>query len=44
MIDFGIQAYTDMLEYALPIAFVFQTCNLIVRIILTSAFGGRLKL
>lgn len=43
MIDFAIQAYTDMLEYALPIAFVFQTCNLIINIILTSAFGGRLK-
>lgn len=43
MIEFAIDAYTDMLEYALPIAFVFQSCNLIINIILTSAFGGRLK-
>lgn len=44
LIDFAISAYTDMLNYALPIAFVFQVGNLIVRIILESAFGGRLKL
>ena len=44
MIDFAINAYTDMLEYALPIAFFFQMGNLIIRIILESAFGGRLKL
>jgi len=43
MVDFAINAYISMLEYALPIAFVFQTSNLIINTILTSAFGGRLK-
>lgn len=34
--------YMSILDYALPIAVVFGICNLIVNIILTAAFTGRL--
>lgn len=36
--------YVDLLDWALPIAIIFGITNLIVNIILTAAFTGRLDL
>ena len=36
--------YIAILDYALPIAIVFGICNLVVNIILTAAFTGKLDL
>ena len=39
-----ISIYVDLLDWALPIAIIFGITNLIVNIILTAAFTGRLDL
>ena len=44
MARFAIDIYTEILELALPFAFVFGMCNLIVNTVLSVAFGGRLKI
>ena len=41
---FALSLYTDIAEIAIPIAFVFGMCNLIVNTFLSVAFGGRLKI
>ena len=40
----ALYIYIAILDYALPIAVIFGICNLIVNIILTAAFTGRLDL
>ena len=42
MIDFAISAYSQILEIALPLAIVFEICNLLVGTFMRVAFGGRL--
>lgn len=42
MVDFAINAFTEILEIALPIAIVFEIGNLIVSTFLRVAFGGKL--
>lgn len=42
MVEFAIQAYTDIMEVALPIAVVFAIGNLIVGTFMRVAFGGKL--
>lgn len=37
-----VDIYVDCIEIAMPIAFTFFICNLVVHTILTAAFGGRL--
>lgn len=37
-----IEIYVDCMGIALPVAFTFFICNLVVNTILTAAFGGRL--
>lgn len=44
MIDLSIDLYTQMLEYALPVAIVFEVSNLLVGTVLRAAFGGKLWL
>lgn len=44
MVNLSIDLYTQMLEYALPVAIVFELCNLIVGTFIRTAFGGRLWL
>lgn len=44
MVELAINIYVDILESALPIAIVFEFCNLITSTFLRSAFGGRLWL
>lgn len=44
MARFAIDIYTDIAELAIPFAFVFGMCNLIVNTFLSVAFGGRLKI
>jgi len=39
-----LRIYIDILDFALPVAIIFGICNLIVNIILTAAFTGRLDL
>lgn len=42
MVELAINIYVDILENALPIAIVFEFCNLIVSVFLRVAFGGKL--
>lgn len=42
MVDMAVQLYTDLASYAVPIAIVFEVCNLIVCTFMRVAFGGRL--
>lgn len=40
----GLALYVELAEYAIPIAFAFGICNMIVNTVLSVAFGGRLKI
>lgn len=42
MVEFAIDMFTQILEVALPIAVVFELCNLIVCTFMRVAFGGKL--
>ena len=42
MAQMAIDLYTEIARYAIPIAIVFEVCNLIVGTFLRAAFGGRL--
>lgn len=42
MVDLAIDIYSQTMEYAIPIAVVFEVGNLIVGTFLRAAFGGRL--
>lgn len=42
MVEFAITTFTQILEIALPIAIVFEVCNLLVGTFMRVAFGGRL--
>jgi len=42
MTELAVQAYTDIITLALPIAIVFELGNIIVCTLLRVAFGGRL--
>ena len=42
MVDFAVQAFTEILEIALPISLVFNLGMLCVSTFLRVAFGGRL--
>lgn len=42
MAEMAIKLYTDIAQYAIPIAIVFEICNLITGTFLRAAFGGRL--
>lgn len=42
MAQMAIELYTEIAEYAVPIAIAFEICNLIVSTFLRAAFGGRL--
>lgn len=42
MVDIAINIYTQIIEIALPIAIVFEVCNLIVCTFMRVAFGGKL--
>ena len=44
MTEFAIAAYTQIIEIALPIAIVFEVCNLLVGTFMRAAFGGKLWL
>lgn len=41
---FALSLYGDLAEIAVPIAFVFGMCNMIVNTFFSVAFGGRLKI
>lgn len=42
MVQWAIDSYTQILVIALPVAVVFELCNLLVGTVLRAAFGGRL--
>lgn len=42
MVNMAVELYTTILAFALPIAIVFEVCNLIVCTFMRTAFGGRL--
>lgn len=42
MVDLAISTYTQIISYALPVAIVFEFCNLIVATFMRVAFGGKL--
>ena len=42
MIETSVSLFTQILEYSLPIAVVFEIGNLIVGTFMRTAFGGRL--
>lgn len=42
MVDLAIEIYSETMQYAIPIAIVFEVGNLIVGTFIRVAFGGRL--
>lgn len=44
MARFAISLYTEIARLAVPFAFVFGICNVIVNSFLSVAFGGRLSI
>lgn len=42
MVEFAVNTFVEIMEIALPIAIVFEVCNLIVSTFMRVAFGGRL--
>lgn len=42
MVEFAIETYTQIVQYALPVAIVFALGNLIVGTFMRVAFGGKL--
>lgn len=44
MAEMAIEVYTEIITSAIPIAIVFEFCNLIVGTFMRVAFGGRLWL
>ena len=42
MVDLAISIYTDIVTYALPVAIIFEVCNLAVCTFMRVAFGGKL--
>lgn len=42
MVEFAIDAFTQIVEIALPVAIVFEVGNLIVNTFMRVAFGGKL--
>lgn len=42
MVDMAVELYSELALYAVPIAIVFEVCNLIVSTFMRVAFGGRL--
>lgn len=42
MVEFAVNTFTEIMQYALPIAIVFEIGNLIVSTFMRTAFGGRL--
>lgn len=42
MVDLAVEIYSETMQYAIPIAIVFEVGNLIVGTFLRAAFGGRL--
>lgn len=42
MVDTAVEIYTQIAQYAVPIAVVFEIANLIVCTFMRVAFGGRL--
>lgn len=44
MIENAINLEIQIIENALPVALVFGFSNLLINIVLTAAFGGKLKI
>lgn len=44
MIESIIGIYVEIAKVAVPVALVFEVCNLIVNTVLRAAFGGKLWL
>lgn len=42
MVDLAIEIYKEVIQNALPVAIIFELCNLAVGTLLRVAFGGRL--
>lgn len=42
MVQFAVDTYTQLIQYALPIAIVFEIGNIIVSTFMRTAFGGRI--
>lgn len=42
MVQFAVDLFNEVLQYALPIAIVFEVGNLLVSTVLRVAFGGKL--
>lgn len=42
MAQVALDLYVQIAEIAVPVAIVFEICNLIVNTVIRSAFGGRL--
>lgn len=42
MVEMAIDLYVKVAEVAVPVALVFEVCNLIVNTVIRTAFGGRL--
>lgn len=42
MVDLAFELYMGLMEYAIPIAVVFEVSNLLIGIFLRAAFGGKL--
>lgn len=42
MVDLAIELYRNIIQYALPVAIIFEVCNLAVGTFMRTAFGGKL--
>ena len=42
MVEFAVSLFSEVMQYALPIAIVFEIGNLLVSTVMRVAFGGRL--
>ena len=42
MVELAVNIYTEIVTYALPVAIIFEVCNLAVSTFMRVAFGGKL--
>ena len=44
IVQWAVQMYMNVAEYAIPIAFVFGISNVIINTFLAAAFGGKMRI
>ena len=44
IVQWAVQMYMNVAEYAVPIAFVFGISNVIINTFFSAAFGGKMRI